>query len=130
MVTSLHDIPGNHYDQIPFAAVAAGTATNYVAAWYVPFAAQVQRVLLLFTDAITGQNTHTCHFNLDDTDQSTELGNTDFVASTNAVAGTEIAIYGTAKSMAAGQNLYLERELVGNGLASPEGVMVVEYRGV
>jgi hypothetical protein len=131
MVVDIHDIPGTHRDQIPFAAQGASAATNYIAAWMVPFAAKVSAVKLLFTDDIIGADTDSRNFNLDDNDRSTELANEDYVAGTNATAGTEVSLYAptTKKSMAAGQNLYLESEQVGNGLATPEGVMIVEYEG-
>lgn len=131
MVVSLHDIPGIHKDQIPFAAQAAADASNLVAEWTAPFTCRVKKVRLEFTDNITGVDTNSRNLNLLDNDRSTELANIDFVAGTNAAAGTEIDLYAPSagKNLSEDDNLVLQSEKVGTGLATPEGVMIVEYEG-
>ena len=133
MSNTLHDVPGDRVDQIPIESVAAATATGYVSQWTAPFDCYVQTVKLAFSVAITGADTETKHYNLDDNDISTELANTDFVSGTDAAAGTVSAFYAPTdpgKSLAAGDSLYLEVEKVGStSLLFPRGNMIVRYRG-
>ena len=132
-VVTLHDVPGNHIDLLSFADVAANAATNYILVWYVPFNCYVISVKIAFTDSITGTDTDSFNFNLDDNDRSTELANKDYASGTDAVAGTEVSLYAPTapgKSLSTGNNLYLERELVGtNGLATPAGTLIITYTG-
>lgn len=131
-VVTLHDVPGNHIDSVPFDAVSDAGATNYIALWYVPFNCYVTTVTIMFTDTVTGADTNTFNLNLDDNDRSTELGNKDFTSGVNGTAGTEVTLYAPTapgKSLTAGNKLYLERELAGTGLNMPEGIMIVTYKG-
>lgn len=131
-VTSLHDIPGSHTCQIAVADSAAADATNYLAVWYAPFNCYVTSVKIAFTDDITGAATNYANLNLDDNDRSTELANKDYSSGITATAGTELSLYAPTapgKSLSTGDNLYLEREKVGTGLAIPAFTMIVTYTG-
>jgi len=130
MANTLHDISGEHRDCIPFPAVAAATASGIFASWQAPFTAKIQLVELFFSSAITGQNTASCNFNLLDDNQSVELANVDFEASTDAAVGTAVTLY-TATSpgdaVVVDDMIYLQKEKVGNGHLTPHGLMVVTY---
>ncbi|HVF75493.1 MAG TPA: hypothetical protein VM938_10630 [Acidimicrobiales bacterium] len=82
---------------------------------------------------ITGANANTFHWNVKNrgTDglATTEIGNVDFVAGTNAAAfdGREIVNEVAGRRMTAGQVLTIEREKIGTGIAAPEALVVVAY---
>lgn len=82
--------------------------------------------------AVTGANTNTFHLNVrnlgaDGATTNTEIGNVDFVSGTNADALEEKNIVTTDKRVAAGDVVTVQRELVGTGLATPEGAFVVVF---
>lgn len=127
------DLLDDLVQHVSFGNQAAADATDYIAIWTAPIKCYVTKVEIVVTDTLTGADTNTMHLNLDDNDRTTELANKDFtVAGGNLVQGTELSLYAPAapgKSLAAGDNLYLEREKIGTGLALAVGIMTVTYRG-
>lgn len=126
----IKDIAGEKYDTVSFGAVTANTTTNYVAIWTAKHNVYITKVEVVFTDAITGANTNTFHLNLDDDDQSTELGTIDFISGTDAVAGDLNELYAPTapgKSRDSGTSISLENEDIGSGINMPEGNMIVTY---
>ena len=129
---TLHDIPGDHIDQVPVAAVAAATATGYVGIWSAPFKCKVTAVRFVSSVAATGDNTNSKNLNvLLDDGSPAEIGNYDLVTGVNLVVGTPVALdvpaAGTA--LAANQNLIFEIEKVGTGVLVGPGTFLVTYVG-
>ena len=129
MTVNIHDLPGSIEYTVEFDAVAASTA-SMTKGWHAPYTCRVKSVKLLFGANVTGQNSNTFHINLIDNDKSTELANKDFIAGTNATQGTEITLYSTDKNLASGENLYIQRQLVGAaGLATPPLTVIFAVEG-
>ena len=128
MTISLHDVPGSHQYSVGFSAVAAATA-SMTRGWKAPYKCRIKSVKLLFGADVTGQNTHTFHINLIANDKTTELANKDFVAATNATQGTEITLYSTDIDLAVDENIYVQREKIGNGMAMPPLTVVLAVEG-
>jgi hypothetical protein len=129
--------PGSHDYLIPTLAHAAATATEKFPVFYAPDAGYLHYVGWTPAADITGANTDTTHMNLIDTDGdgngTTEVAAKDWTAGVNAVNEDEIAIYNPAaasrRAMSAGDQLTLQFEKVGNGLAIPAGLLRIVYGG-
>lgn len=131
-MTALHDIPGTHVDTVPFDPIASSAATNYVAVWIAPFRCKVTAIKVVCTDAVTGANTNTVHFNADGPSATTEIGNLDLTSGVDLTAGVPRALTMAASvNFAAGESLRLEQEEIGTGLgaAIDYGALVVEFEG-
>lgn len=82
--------------------------------------------------AVTGANTNTFHLNVrnlgsDGSATNTEIGNVDFVSGTDASALQETGIVTSDTAVVEGDVVSVQRELVGTGLATPEGAFVVVF---
>lgn len=134
IVTSMHDIPGRHVFQTsvrPF----AGSATDVVNLFTVPFKAKVHSVKLRPDDDIAGADTDSANINLLDMgvdgDGADELANIDWEDNVDADLGSVVTLFAPATPLevAAGTMLGLEFEKVGDGLALPSCLAIVEYEG-
>jgi hypothetical protein len=111
---------------------AAGDATEEWALVAFDKDATVHSVSWVPQTAVTGANTNTFHLNVrnlgsDGATTSTEIGNVDFVLNTDAAALQETDIVSTDTAVVAGDVVSVQRELVGTGLATPEGAFVVVF---
>lgn len=135
MVSSLHDVPGNHVAFYALRGHAAATATEKAFVFRAPFDAKIVSVEIIWDAAITGADTNTTHVNLlnagTDGTGTTELGNIDYVSGTDAAAGAAADLYSPASPLAVdeGTKLAVQFEKVGNGLLLPTGMVIVTYRG-
>lgn len=133
-MTHVDDIRGTIVDQVTVPAHLAATATEYIASWAAPADIKLVSVHFRPSAAITGADTNSTNYNLDDGgtdgDGTTELGNVDFASGTDATAGEEVELYAPTDPVAlsAGNMLKLEAEKVGSGLLIPSGIMVVRYQ--
>lgn len=128
MTISLHDIPGSQQYTVGFGAVAAATA-SMTRGWKAPYTCRIKSIKLLFGANVTGQDAHTFHINLIANDKSTELTNKDFTAGINATQGTEITLYATDIDLAVDENIYIERQKIGNGMNMPPLTVVLAVEG-
>lgn len=82
---------------------------------------------------VTGANTNTFHLNVRNlgsdglTGTETELGNYDFTSGNDATALVELDLVSTDTAVVEGDVVTVQRELVGSGLATPEGAFVVVF---
>lgn len=129
MVVNIHDLPGSVEYTVEFDAVAANVASA-TKGWHAPYTCRVKTVKLLFGANVTGQNGNTFNINLIANDKSTEYAHVDYLSGTNATQGTEVSLYSTDVDMASGENLYIQRELVGAaGLAMPPLTVIFAVEG-
>ena len=124
-----HDMMGEHRAKIPFPDVAAGGASNYIAMWVAPYKCKY-KVNIWFTDAVSGNTTNRFNLNLKDDAQTSEVANKDFSTGVDGAVGTAIALLSTNTNINADEAIYLQRELVSGGLATPFGIMEVVYYGM
>lgn len=135
MVSSLHDVPGNHVAFYALRGHAAATATEKAFVFRAPFDAKIVSVEIIWDAAITGADSNTTHVNLLNAGTagtgSTELGNIDYVSGTDAGAGVAEDLYSpdTPLSVDSGTILAVQLEKVGNGLLLPTGTVIVTYQG-
>ncbi|MFQ5524363.1 MAG: hypothetical protein ACE5F5_12455 [Acidimicrobiia bacterium] len=91
----------------------------------------IHRVSWIPKSAVTGQATN--YFNLNvinagsDGLPGTEIGNVDYASGTNASADQENVIVSSDQRVSAGDVIVVQRELVGTGLAMPEGAFSVVF---
>jgi hypothetical protein len=113
-------------------AAAAADATEKWPVFYTDRKITVHGAWFVPQSTVTGQNTNTFNLNLKNAGTggagTTELGNLDFVLGTNAT-GLDATAFAALddERVSAGEVLFAERELVGTGLAMPEGAVVIEY---
>ena len=114
-------------------AAAAGDATKEWPVFYADRACRILGVGVVPQATVTGADTNTFHWNVlnkgTDGNGTTEIGNVDFVAGTNAddFDYREIVAETASRRLNAGQVLSLQREKVGTGQATPEALVVVIY---
>lgn len=132
-VSAFYDTPGARDDaEISHIAHAAATATEILCAYRSPCRAKLNSVKWVPFAAVTGANTDSTNINIinrgTDGTGTTEIGNVDFAAGTNAAATTAKSIYapaaGSELQMSEGSVVTATFEKVGNGLALPAGTFV------
>ena len=129
--------PGSHDFLIPTVAHAAATATETFPVFYAPETGYLHYVGWTPAADITGANTDSTNMNLIDTDGdgngATEVANKDWISGVNAVNDDEIALYNPAaasrRAMTVADQLKLQFEKAGNGLAIPAGLLRIVYGG-
>lgn len=133
MVARRHDIPGNFVDEVAMETHAAATATEKRFLWTAPFKCKIVSIAFLGDAAMTGDNTNSTNLNIINGTTTglgtTELGNKDYVTSTNHVLGTPDNIYApaTPATFDEGTRIILQFEKVGSGLLVPRGTFIVTY---
>ena len=131
---SVHDIPGSHVATAVIPAHAAATATEKVNVFRAPFACKIVSVEVIPNAAATGDDTNHTNYNLLNAGTAgtgtTELGNLDYVTSTDAAVGVAQDIYrpASALSIAEGVILQIQIEKAASGLALGSGLIVVTFQ--
>lgn len=112
---------------------AAGDVTEEWVLLAVHLAATVHEVAWIPHAAVTGQDTNTFHLNVINAGadgvgnaNDVEVGNVDFTSGNDASADQETSL-ATDFGLDADDVLVVQRELVGTGLAMPEGTFLVEF---
>lgn len=131
---SVHDIPGTHVLQVAVPPIAADAVTAYAAIVSMPFKARVQWAKFAPVSAVTGDATDSQNLNVKKvvSGSATEICHkdlgtgVDLTALTAALIGTDDTL---EVSLASGDLVVLERELVGAGAALPAGVFLVGIEG-
>jgi len=107
-------------------AHAAATATESYPIFSAPFACSITAIKINPITAVTGADTNTTHLNIDDA--SGEIADLDLTSGNDLTANVDNTItISTATTLTKGQNLELEFEKIGSGLAVPASLMVIEY---
>jgi len=135
MVSSIHDVPGEHYASVIAPLHAAATTTEAYPIFVAPFACKVMSVTVTPAAAATGDNTNRTNINLLNGGSAgtgtTELGNIDYATSTDAAVGVKQTLYSstTGTALAAGDVLKLQYEKVATGLALGANLVTIKYIG-
>lgn len=130
-----HDVPGDHIAEISLPYLAANFATADIPIFVAPYACTVYDVDVFFGSNIVGDNSNSFNLNLMNRGVTglgtTEVDNVDYASGTNATANVAVALYDstTGLSLAVGNVLAIQRELVGSGIALPPSLVRITYRG-
>lgn len=134
MANRFDDLVGPKYSMATIAAHAAGDATADHPVFRAPVACRLRKVTIVPGAAVTGAATNNFNLNVKSwtdaaTPVATERANRDYGSGTNEVAMKARDLYAPATplSLAVGEYVSIERELVGTGLASPAIGVVIEY---
>jgi len=107
-------------------AHAAATATESYPVFSAPYACDINAIKVNPITAVSGANTNTTHLNFDTA--SAEFANLDLTSGNDLTANIDNSVtISTATSLTAGQNVEIEFEKVGTGLAVPAMLVVIEY---
>jgi hypothetical protein len=130
-------VPGRHYAQIFTRAKAAGSeGTKYLANWMAPHDCRLVESYFIPLAAVSGAATNATHLNvvwIGVAAGSTELSTLELLSGINLTANAKNALNGLTgytRDLVAGDVLALQGELLGTGLAVPEGTWVVVYDNV
>ena len=140
MAGSIERTPGDKSETIGFAPVAATPNSNDIAVWTAPHNVYIQRIQVVFREAINGVPTDYFSLRIQDDARSAsdvmELGRLTFDGGLDAAVGdpltivdredTDMALQG--RRVLKGSTLYLSRRKFGAGLAMPGGSVTFTYR--
>jgi len=131
----LHDIRGEHIEQVVVPAIGSATATTNIPIFWSPFDCKLHQVYFTLGSAITGDDSNTFNLNLinrgTDGSGTAEIDNVDFGSGTDGTAHVRTTLYSssTGTSLDAGTHLTLQREKVGNGQNMPYMLVEIVYKG-
>lgn len=127
-----YDVPGTHDESVVIPAVAAADNTIAFVIFEAPVNCQIEKVRVVPATAITGQDTNTKHLNLINRGTNgagnTEIGNYDLTSGNDiGVAGLDLYAPATSLSVSQGNQLGLQIEDQGTGIAIPALHVTVEF---